>query len=127
MLNDQFYTPGEGLDGVLVFVYDNATGQLVASGQTLDAGGFNITLTDLVAGIEYRVEAPETGDGSRLFVINSRQENYGTLENPVWVTLYDNVYASFTPVPEPGTLLLVFTSILFWTKRRRHFFNPNLP
>lgn len=124
VLNDQFYTPGEGVGGALVFVYNNATNELVASGQTNSVGGFNITLMDLVEGIDYRAEAPETGDDSQIFSITSRQENYGTDESPVWVTLYDNVYASFNPVPEPGTLLLLFTSLIACLRRRRHLSIP---
>lgn len=122
VLDDQFYTPGEGVEGTLVFVYNNATNQLVASGQTNSVGGYNITLTDLVEGTDYRVEAPDTGDDSQIFSITSRQENYGTLAAPVWVTLYNNVYASFTPVPEPGTLFLLFTALMASAYRRRSAF-----
>ncbi len=121
VFGDAFYTPGEGISGALVFVYNNATNELVASGQTNGVGGFNITLTDLVEGIDYRVEAPETGDANQIFAMSSRQENYGTTESPVWVTLYDNVYASFTPVPEPGTLLLFGAAVFARLQRRRRF------
>lgn len=124
ILNDNFYTPGEGIGGALVFVYDNVTGQMVASGQTNTAGGFNIALTGLTDGSTYRVEAPETGLTAQNFNLNSRQENYGTVSNPAMVTLYDNVYASFlttsfVPVPEPGSVALVLLSGLIALRRRR--------
>jgi len=117
VLNDAFYTPGEGISGALVFVYDNNTGILVASGQTNSAGGFNITLTGLTDGTEYRVEAPGTGQQPQTFMLNAWQENYGTVGSPDWTTFYDNVYASFIAVPEPGGALLLMLAL---AARRRH-------
>jgi uncharacterized protein YkwD len=119
VLGDNFYTPGEGIGGALVFVYDNSTGQMVASGQTNSVGGFNITLTGLTDGTMYRVEAPETGQAAQNFTLNPRQENYGTVSNPNIVTLYDNVYASFVAVPEPGSAALMLISGLIVLRRRR--------
>ena len=118
VLADAFYTPGEGLADVLVFVYDNSNGALVASGQTNSAGGFNISLAGLSEGVTYRVEAPETGQAARLFSLSSWQENYGTPTSPDWVTFYDNVYASFIAVPEPGSLGLMLVALLFLPRNR---------
>ncbi|MES2597826.1 MAG: CAP domain-containing protein [Verrucomicrobiota bacterium] len=120
VLGDNFYTPGEGVSGVLIFVYDNTNGNLVASGQTNSAGGYNITLTGLTDGTEYRVEAPGTGQGAQTFTLNTWQENYGTVVDPEWTTFYDNVYASFVAVPEPGSAGLLLLSLMLLSRRRRH-------
>ncbi|GEP45432.1 CAP domain-containing protein [Brevifollis gellanilyticus] len=119
VLSDNFYTPGEGVSGVLVFVYDNTNGNLVASGQTNSVGGFNIALTGLTDGTEYRVEAPGTGQGPQTFSLNTRMENYGTQANPDWATFYDNVYTSFVAVPEPGSAGLLLLSLMLFSRRRR--------
>jgi len=118
VLSDAFYTPGEGISGALVFVYDNSTGDLVASGQTNSAGGFNIALTGLTDGAEYRVEAPGTGQPPQTFMLNAWQENYGTVSAPDWTTFYDNVYASFIAVPEPGSALLLMLALAARRRRR---------
>lgn len=118
VMADSFYTPGEGLADVLVFVYDNSNGALVASGQTNSAGGFNISLAGLSEGATYRVEAPETGQAARLFSLNGWQENYGTPSSPVWVTFYDNVHASFIAVPEPAPLGLALAALLCCPRNR---------
>jgi len=119
VLADNFYTPGEGVAGELVFVYDNTTGTLVASGQTNSVGGFNITLTGLTDGVTYRVEAPGTGQTPQTFTLTTWQENYGTPGSPDWTTFYDNVYASFVTVPEPATAFLLFVSLITLRRRRR--------
>lgn len=98
---DLFYTPGEGLAGVQVDVYSDVTGLIVASGLTNSAGGFNIDLAGLTDGVVYWVEAPSTGLPRQFFTLDSHVEDYGAP-----VTFYDNVYASFAVVPEPGSLLL---------------------
>ncbi|WP_395744271.1 CAP domain-containing protein [Prosthecobacter sp.] len=101
VLADAFYTPGEGLAGEVVNVYNDATGILVASGFSNSAGGFNIALTGLTDGTVYRVEAPDTGLAARTFTLTEHTDDYG-----VPVLVYDNVYESFAVVPEPGSLLL---------------------
>lgn len=101
LLADAFYTPGEGLAGEAINVYDDTTGILVASGFSNSAGGFNIPLTGLTNGVVYRVEAPDTGLAARTFTLTEHTDNYG-----VPVLVYDNVYESFAVVPEPGSLLL---------------------
>jgi uncharacterized protein YkwD len=101
LLADAFYTPGEGLAGEAIHVYNDLTGILVASGFSNSAGGFNIALTGLTDGVVYRVEAPDTGLAARTFTLTEHTENYG-----VPVLVYDNVYQSFAVVPEPGSLLL---------------------
>jgi uncharacterized protein YkwD len=107
ILADAFYTPGEGLAGRAVNVYNDSTGILVASGFSNSAGGYNITLTGLTDGTVYRVEAPDTGLAPQTFILNEHTDDYG-----VPVLMYDNVYASFAVVPEPGSLLLCLIASL---------------
>jgi hypothetical protein len=120
VLTDSFYTPGEGISSALIFVYENSTGTLVASGQTNSVGGFNLTLTGLTDGTEYRVEAPSTGQSPQTFMLNAWQENYGTVSSPDWTTFYDNVYVSFIAVPEPGSALLLIVALSMHRRRRIH-------
>ncbi|MCF7784779.1 MAG: hypothetical protein K9N47_01585 [Prosthecobacter sp.] len=118
LLADAFYTPGEGLAGEAINVYNDLTGILVASGFSNSAGGYNITLIGLTEGIVYRVEAPDTGLAARTFTLTEHTENYG-----VSVLVYDNVYESFAVVPEPGSLLLCLVAglPLLWFRSRRSF------
>ncbi len=104
---DLFYTPGEGLAGVAINVYEDVSGILVASGFSNSAGGFNIALTGLTDGVVYRVEAPDTALAAQIFTLDSHIENYGAP-----VIFYDNVYSSFMVVPEPGGMLLCFVAAL---------------
>lgn len=101
ILADAFYTPGEGLAGRAINVYNDTSGILVASGFSNSAGGYNITLIGLTDGTVYRVEAPDTGLAAQTFILTEHTDNYG-----VPVLVYDNVYESFVVVPEPGSLLL---------------------
>lgn len=116
ILANAFYTPGEGLAGEAINVYNDLTGILVASGFSNSAGGFNITLTGLTNGVVYRVEAPDTGLAAKTFTLTEHTDNYG-----VPVLVYDNVYESFAVVPEPGSLLLCLVAglpfLLFRTRR----------
>jgi uncharacterized protein YkwD len=114
---DAFYTPGEGLAGKEIDVYNNATGILVASGFSNSVGGFNISLTGLTDGTVYRVDAPGTGLADKTFTLTEHTDNYG-----VPVLVYDNVYESFMVVPEPGSLLLCLVACLpFLGFRSRQF------
>lgn len=101
ILADAFYTPGEGLAGQVINVYNDTSGILVASGFSNSAGGYNITLTGLTDGTLYRVEALDSGLAARTFTLTEHTDFYG-----VSVLVYDNVYESFSVVPEPGSLLL---------------------
>ncbi|MEZ5387768.1 MAG: CAP domain-containing protein [Prosthecobacter sp.] len=114
---DLFYTPGEGIAGVAVNVYEDVSGILVASGFSNSAGGYDIALTGLTDGVVYRVEAPDTGLAAQTFTLNAHSEFYG-----VPVTFYDNVQASFMVVPEPGGLLLCLAAALHLLamRSRRH-------
>ena len=117
ILADAFYTPGEGLAGEAINVYNDTTGILVASGFSNSAGGFNIALTGLTNGIVYRVEAPDTGLAAKTFTLTEHTDDYG-----VPVLVYDNVYESFVVVPEPGSLLLCLVAglSLLGVRSRHH-------
>ena len=117
VLADAFYTPGEGLAGKEIDVYNNTTGILVASGFSNSAGGYNIALTGLTDGVVYRVDAPGTGLADKTFTLTEHTDNYG-----VPVMVYDNVYESFMVVPEPGSLLLCLVAglSLLGFRSRRH-------
>lgn len=110
---DLFYTPGEGLAGEAINVYNDATGILVASGFSNSVGGFNIPLAGLTDGVVYRVEAPDTGLAPQTFTLTAHIENYGAN-----VTFYDNVHSSFMVVPEPGSMLLCLVGVLRWLTGR---------
>jgi len=110
---DLFYTPGEGLAGEAINVYNDATGILVASGFSNSVGGFNISLAGLTDGVVYRVEAPDTGLAPQTFTLTAHIENYGAN-----VTFYDNVHSSFMVVPEPGSMLLCLLGALRWLTSR---------
>jgi uncharacterized protein YkwD len=116
---DNFYTPGEGLGGRTVFIYNNATNALLKTGTTNSAGGYNILLDGLVNGVTYRVEVPSTGLGGQTFTLNQRVEIYqDELGNDVPVTFYDNAYARFQVVPEPGGVILIASGALMGLTRR---------
>lgn len=123
IMSDNFYTPGEGLGGMTINIYDHLTNALVKTGATNSAGGYNILLDGLSTGQLYRVEAPGTGLADQTFALNSRTVLYpnqapGGPDVPV--TYYDNVYFSFEVVPEPGTgVLVLLTGLLGLAHRRR--------
>ena len=115
---DVFYTPGEGIAGTVINVYNDTTGILVAGGFSNSAGGFNVSLAGLTDGVVYRVEAPDTALPAQTFSLTAHTENYGAP-----VIFYDNVYSSFMMVPEPGGVLLCLAAgmqALLFRSRRRH-------
>jgi hypothetical protein len=114
ILADAFYTPGEGIANAMIQVWDTFTSTLIASGVTNSAGGFNITAPDLVAGRSYSVRIADGSAPDVPFTANTSVEDYG-----VPVTLYDNAYASFIVVPEPGSALLSLLACLLIFPRRR--------
>lgn len=124
VLGDNFYTPGEGVAGTVVNIYNDTTSALVKTGTTNAAGGYNILLDGLVAGQLYRIEAPGTGQTAQTFTLTTRTVLYPS-SNPgdpdVPVTFFDNVYASFEVVPEPSSGFLVLSAGLgaFMIRRRR--------
>lgn len=114
---DLFYTPGEGLAGLTVNVFDHLTNTLLLSGLTNSAGGYNISLEGLTTGVEYRVEVPETGEAGQTFSLTATVVDFGAP-----VTIFDNVYASFQTVPEPGSAILcVVAGLIAIGTRRRSF------
>ena len=121
---DDFYTPGEGVAGTAINIYNDTTNTLVKSGTTNSAGGYNILLDGLTSGQLYRVEAPGTGQAPQTFTLGTRTVFYPAA-NPgdpdVPVTFYDNVYASFEVVPEPDTCMLMLAAGLtaLATRRRK--------
>ncbi len=115
LLADDFYTPGEGLAEVMIEVWDSFTATLITSGLTNSAGGFNLIAQDLILGRTYAVRALDTGLDEITFIASASTEDYGA---PVLV--YDNAYARFQLVPEPGSLLLVLvTGLAALVHRRR--------
>lgn len=122
MVADAFYTPGEGLAGFTVNVYDVLTDALVATGGTDGVGGYQVSLQGLVEGQTYRVEVPGSGAAARTFTLSSTVQNFGAS-----VTMYDNVHASFVAVPEPGGLLLCLSAVLLAVSTRRRFSQPKQP
>lgn len=117
VLADNFYTPGEGVAGALIEVYDDATSQLLFTGVTNGAGGYNIDLTGIEAGDVLRVLAPGSGLAAQVITISgfiTPEADYGL---PVIFT--DNAYASFQLVPEPGSVLLLLALSATCLGRRR--------
>jgi uncharacterized protein YkwD len=119
-LGDLFYTPGEGLAGQTIHVYDDAQNSLLYTGTTNGAGGYNIPLIGSDAGDQLRVELVGSGLPGQVFTVQSRVINYATSGGgSTPVILYDNAYASFMPVPEPSSALLVLLACGLWGRRRR--------
>jgi uncharacterized protein YkwD len=117
VLADHFYTPGEGIAGTAIEVYSNSTNNLLFTGTTNAAGGYNIPLVGVVTGDVLRVIAPGTGLAAQLVTISGHTTDASVYQVPV--TFYDNAYAGFAIVPEPGTILLLGVCGLLTLRRRR--------
>ncbi len=117
VLADNFYTPGEGIAGAPVEVYDDVTSQLLFSGVTNGAGGYNIDLTGVEAGDVLRILAPGTGLAPQVVTMSGFTTPPADYGAPV--TFTNNVYASFQLAPEPGSMLLVGLVSAMCLGRRR--------
>lgn len=111
---DAFYTPGEGVAHAMIQVWDTFTSSLVTSGLTNSAGGFNLLTPDLVLGRTYAVRLADGSAPDVLFTASGSVADYGA---PVLV--FDNAYASFLVVPEPGSAFFCLLSALLLSHRRR--------
>ena len=122
VLVNHFYTPGEGLSGVAVRVFDDATNTLLFAGATNDAGGYNIEMEGVTDGELLRIEVPGFGVDRQYVTVTSHTTDPSIYGDPV--TFYDNVYAGFAVAPEPGgTALLALTGLIFGCRRRRFCFD----
>lgn len=104
LLGDDFYTPGEGISGTVIEVYDDGTNSLLFTGLTNTAGGFNIAMPGAVIGDVLRIAAPGTGLGDQFITLTGYTTDGSVYGVPV--TFFDNAYASFQLAPEPSTLML---------------------
>jgi len=117
VLANEFYTPDEGIAGTVVEVYNQNTGTLLFSDLTNAAGGFNIALAGVVAGDVLRISAPGTGLADQVVTVTGYTTDVSVYGAPV--EFYDNVYAAFAMVPEPGGLTLACWALFFWCRQRR--------
>ena len=116
VLVNEFYTPNEGIAGTLVEVYNQTTGTLLFSDFTNAAGGFNIALTGVEAGDLLRISAPATGLTDQTVTITGYTTDVAAYGAPV--NFYNNVYAAFVMVPEPGGLMLALFALTLGLRRR---------
>jgi uncharacterized protein YkwD len=120
ILADNFYTPGEGLSGYIINVYDHNLNSLLYSGTTNAAGGYNISLLGSDAGDVLRVELAGSGMAGEVFTVQSRVIDYATSGGGTTpVILYDNAYASFALIPEPSSALLALLGGVGLMRRSR--------
>jgi uncharacterized protein YkwD len=122
VLANNFYTPGEGMAGRTIEVFDNTTNALLFTGSTNTAGGFNIPLPGVVTGETLRISALGIGLPDQLYTVSGFVEPTITYGAPV--TFYDNLYSSFQVVPEPGSILLVSSALSLVACRRRRTTSP---
>ncbi len=116
---DNFYTPGEGLAGQPIEVFDNVSNQLLFSGTTNSVGGFNISLPGVAPGEQLRIVAPGSGLPDQLDTVTSYTTDPNLYGQPV--TFFNNIHADFEVVPEPGSLGLALVGTLIFNYRRRRF------
>ena len=116
VLANNFYTPGEGLSGETIQVYNNATNALLYSGTTNSVGGYNISLPGVTSGQVLRISASGLGLADQLVTISGFTEPAATYGAPV--TFYNNVYAAFAVVPEPSSVLLIGGAFATFYRRR---------
>lgn len=119
VLVNHFYTPGEGIEGAAIQVFDDATNTLLFSGATNTAGGYNIDLAGVTDGEVLRVEVPGYGVGRQYLTVTSSTTDPSLYGAPV--TIYDNLYAGFALTPEPGGMLLLGCGAVILGCRRRRF------
>ena len=119
---DHFYTPGEGISGAAVQVFDDTSNTLLYSGATNSAGGYNIDLANVTAGEKLRVEVPGFGVDRQYLTVTSNTTDPSVYGVPV--TFYDNLYAGFVVAPEPGgAVTLVLAGLILGCRRRRFCFD----
>ncbi|MDB6139200.1 MAG: hypothetical protein JWO94_2272 [Verrucomicrobiaceae bacterium] len=120
VLANHFYTPGEGIGGAAVQVFDDVTNQLLFAGATNSAGGYNIDLAGVTDGEQLRIELPGFGVDRQYVTITTDPSVYAG--DPV--TFYNNVYAGFIVAPEPGGMAaLVLSGLILGCRRRRFCFD----
>jgi hypothetical protein len=116
VLVNEFYTPDEGIAGTLVEVYNQTTDTLLFSSLTNAAGGYNIALSGVETGEVLRISAPSTGLVDQVVTITGYTTDAAAYGAPV--NFYDNVYAAFVMVPEPGGLMLALLALGIGRRRR---------
>lgn len=100
VVNNSFYTPGEGLGGITVNAFQQGTSFLAGSTTTYGSGGYGLAI------------APGAYD---LQFVNSAGQIYSTSVN--WSAnanfKLDAVNPIFAPVPEPSTWAMMIGGVVF--------------
>ncbi len=119
ILANHFYTPGEGIAGAAVQVFDDVTNDLLFATATNSAGGYNIDLLGVTDGQRLRIEVPGFGLDRQYVTVSSE-----TIDPSVYgeeVQWSPNLYAGFVVAPEPGGAAALLLAGLILTCRRRRF------
>lgn len=119
VLGNHFYTPGEGIAGAAVQVFDDATNTLLFTGATNSAGGYNIPLQGVTDGEVLRIDVPGYGLDRQKVTITSYTSDPTVYGIPV--TFYNNPYAGFMVTPEPGGWVMIVAAGGFFAFKRRRF------